>query len=129
MLGIILGHFFSGCYGSSAQPDVNTLVKPNQHLVLREALPSLAPAVMQDLVVFGDSLATRAIIAMNTMESRVSVPIFWAGNSGTIRISIVGCIATMRRVFFSPCTRRAGWNRSMLKKRSTVAAKSRPQYP
>jgi phospholipase/lecithinase/hemolysin len=79
VLGIILCTVLSGCHGTNARPDVNTLVKPNQQLVLREALPDPVPLVMQDLVVFGDSLSDTGRLHRRSAGLYIPPDIYWQG--------------------------------------------------
>lgn len=79
ILGIILGSLSTGCRSSSARPDVNALVKPDQQLVLREALGPQTPTILDDLVIFGDSLSDTGRLHRRSAGLYIPPDVYWQG--------------------------------------------------
>lgn len=79
IFGLTLTGVYSACHSSSARPHVDQMVKPDQELVLREALPSQASRVVDELVVFGDSLSDTGRLNRRSMGLYIPSDIYWQG--------------------------------------------------
>ncbi len=78
ILGLIL-HFLVLACQRAGRPHVDHMVKPDQERILREVLPLASPKVMDDLVVFGDSLSDTGRLNRRSAGLYIPPDIYWHG--------------------------------------------------